>query len=115
MTRPTMDEPPRDTVSPEKFKAARAQLLQDEKAVTYLSQAVVAARRRLPMVKVDDPARFCFDTLHGEQSLLDLFDGHKQLIIYHVMLATEDVSSVGYDTVRSAERGDDMDRFRSPR
>ncbi|PYI34934.1 DUF899-domain-containing protein [Aspergillus indologenus CBS 114.80] len=89
------ERPQRDIVSPEEFKAARAQLLQDEKAVTYLSQAVVAARRRLPMVKVDDPVRFCFDTLHGEQSLLDLFDGRKQLIIYHVMLATEDDSHGG--------------------
>ncbi|RAH46133.1 DUF899-domain-containing protein [Aspergillus brunneoviolaceus CBS 621.78] len=94
-----MDEPPQEIVSPEEFKAARAQLLQDEKAVTYLSQAVAAARRRLPMVKVDDPARFCFDTVHGEQSLLDLFDGRKQLILWHVMLATE---ADGHDGIAHA-------------
>lgn len=38
------------------------------------------------MVRVHDPAQFQFDTPDGVKSLLDLFDGHKQLILYHFML-----------------------------
>lgn len=38
------------------------------------------------MVQVPNPARFKFDTPTGEKALLDLFDNHKQLILYHFML-----------------------------
>lgn len=44
-------------------------------------------RRELPMVRIHDPTRFQFDTPDGVKSLLDLFDGRKQLILYHFMLA----------------------------
>lgn len=42
------------------------------------------------MVQIENPTRFKFDTPEGEKSLSDLFDGRKQLIIYHFMLGLED-------------------------
>ena len=42
-----------------------------------------AERRRLPMVKIDKEYRF--EGSDGTASLLDLFDGRRQLIIYHFM------------------------------
>lgn len=38
------------------------------------------------MVRIQDPGRFQFDTPDGVKSLRDLFEGHKQLILYHFML-----------------------------
>ena len=42
------------------------------------------------MVRIHDPARFLFDTPDGAKSLLDLFDGRKQLIMYHFMLGPDE-------------------------
>ena len=42
------------------------------------------------MVHIYDPARFQFDTPDGVKNLLDLFDGRKQLILYHFMLGPQD-------------------------
>lgn len=42
------------------------------------------------MVRVRDPARFQFDTPDGAKNLLDLFDGRKQLILYHFMLGPQE-------------------------
>ena len=38
------------------------------------------------MVQISNPDRFKFDTPEGEKSLVDIFDGRNQLIIYHFML-----------------------------
>ncbi|KAF7175518.1 hypothetical protein CNMCM7691_008619 [Aspergillus felis] len=72
--------------SPEEYQAARARLLLQEKAATHLLQELAVQRRQLPMVRIHDPARFQFDTPDGVKTLLDLFDGRKQLILYHFML-----------------------------
>lgn len=65
------------------WQAARDALLVREKELTRLYDQVNAARRRLPMVRIDTEYRF--DTESGEQSLLELFAGKRQLIAYHFM------------------------------
>ncbi len=65
------------------WQAASAELLAKEKAATRARDALNAARRRLPMVKVDKP--YVFEGPDGSASLLDLFDGRPQLILYHFM------------------------------
>lgn len=54
-----------------------------EKELTRAHDAVNALRRRLPMVKVDK--HYEFDGAEGKVTLLDLFDGRSQLIVYHFM------------------------------
>ena len=61
----------------------RRELLAREKEVTHLNDRVSAERRRLPMVKIEKD--YVFDGPEGKRSLLDLFDGKRQLIVYHFM------------------------------
>ena len=58
-----------------------------EKDLIRAKDAVSAARRRLPMVEIDTP--YVFDTETGPLTLLDLFDGRRQLIVQHFMFAPE--------------------------
>jgi len=61
----------------------RLKLLEEEKAVTKAYDRVNAMRRRLPMVKVEKA--YTFMGTDGEKSLIDLFDGRRQLIVHHFM------------------------------
>lgn len=61
----------------------RLKLLDEEKAVTKAYDRVNAMRRRLPMVKVEKS--YALRGAEGEQSLLDLFQGKRQLIVHHFM------------------------------
>ncbi|WP_329107752.1 DUF899 domain-containing protein [Micromonospora sp. NBC_01699] len=73
-------------VSPDEWQAARDALLVKEKEATRAQDALAAERRRLPMVAF--PKEYVFETPEGgKASLLDLFDGRRQLIVYHFMLA----------------------------
>jgi predicted dithiol-disulfide oxidoreductase (DUF899 family) len=56
-----------------------------EKAATHTLDALAAERRRLPMVRVEK--QYLFDGPKGKMSLLDLFEGRRQLILYHFMFA----------------------------
>ena len=76
------------TVSPEEWNKARQQLLVKEKDLTRALDALAAERRRLPMVRVE--RTYTFDGPEGKASLLDLFDGRRQLIIYHFMFAPKE-------------------------
>ena len=67
----------------DEWLAARKTLLAHEKEVTKHSDRASAERRRLPMVKLEKT--YTFDGPQGKRSLLDLFDGHHQLIVYHFM------------------------------
>jgi predicted dithiol-disulfide oxidoreductase (DUF899 family) len=67
------------------WRAARDQLLVQEKAATRERDALAAARRRLPMVRIDE--NYAFDSERGRLRLLDLFEGRRQLIVYHFMFA----------------------------
>ncbi len=73
-----------EIVSPEDWQAARDALLVEEKAHMKAADRLAAERRRLPMVRFD--AKYQFESADGPVSLLDLFDGRRQLIVYHFML-----------------------------
>ena len=74
-------------VSREEWQHARDQLLVKEKAATHAKDALAAERRRLPMVRIEKD--YVFDSPDGKASLLDLFEGRRQLIIYHFMFAPD--------------------------
>lgn len=76
-----------DIVSTEQWDTALSQLLIKEKALTRAQDVLNAERRRLPMVKIENDYRFDGET--GQVSLLDLFDGRQQLIVYHFMFAPD--------------------------
>src|SRR5919204_5640248 len=77
----TMNLPP--VVSPTEWQLARESLLVKEKEATRARDALAAERRRLPMVQIDKD--YVFEGPDGKASLLDLFDGRRQLILYHFM------------------------------
>ncbi|WP_346839717.1 DUF899 domain-containing protein [Microbulbifer sp. SAOS-129_SWC] len=56
-----------------------------EKEHTRLRDALNAERRRLPITEVSKNYRFTGP--EGQVSLLDLFEGRRQLIVYHFMFA----------------------------
>jgi predicted dithiol-disulfide oxidoreductase (DUF899 family) len=70
-------------VSREEWLAARKELLAEEKAMTRARDALNTKRRLLPMVKVEKD--YLFEDTNGQASLLDLFDGRRQLIVQHFM------------------------------
>jgi predicted dithiol-disulfide oxidoreductase (DUF899 family) len=73
-----MKTPP--IVSRQEWEAARQQLLVKEKELTRARDALAAERRRMPWLAVEK--KYEFDGLEGKASLLDLFDGRRQLIVY---------------------------------
>lgn len=70
-------------VSAEDWQQARDELLKAEKEATRVQDALAARRRRLPMVRF--ASDYVFDTPDGEQTLLDLFEGRRQLVVYQFM------------------------------
>jgi predicted dithiol-disulfide oxidoreductase (DUF899 family) len=66
---------------------ARQELLAKEKELTRRRDTLNAERRRLPMVRIEK--RYAFEGPNGKASLLDLFEGRRQLIIYHFMFDPE--------------------------
>ena len=73
-----MNTPP--IVSPEEWRAAREELLVKEKELTRARDALAAERRRMPRMLVEKEYRF--EGPEGSASLLDLFEGRRQLIVY---------------------------------
>jgi predicted dithiol-disulfide oxidoreductase (DUF899 family) len=74
-------------VSPEKWRAARLELLKAEKELTRRSDEVARRRQELPWVRIDQEYRF--ETDEGSASLADLFRGRSQLLIYHFMFGPD--------------------------
>lgn len=72
-------------VSASEWQKARDALLAKEKNLTHARDALAAERRQMPMVEVEKP--YVFDGGTGPVSLLDLFDGRPQLLLYHFMFA----------------------------
>jgi predicted dithiol-disulfide oxidoreductase (DUF899 family) len=70
-------------VSAAEWQQARDELLKAEKEATRALDAIAARRRRLSMVEFD--SGYAFDTPDGTKSLLDLFDGRDQLVVYQFM------------------------------
>jgi predicted dithiol-disulfide oxidoreductase (DUF899 family) len=73
-----MNLPP--VVSPEEWSAAREELLVKEKELTRARDALAAERRRMPRQAVSKDYRF--EGPDGSASLLDMFEGRRQLIVY---------------------------------
>jgi predicted dithiol-disulfide oxidoreductase (DUF899 family) len=67
-------------VSPEEWQAARDELLVKEKELTRARDALAAERRRMPRMAVEK--EYAFEGPDGPASLLDLFEGRRQLILY---------------------------------
>src|SRR3982750_413439 len=69
-----------EVVSAQEWEAARQQLLVKEKELTRARDALAAERRRMPWLAVEKDYKF--EGPKGKASLLDLFDGRRQLIVY---------------------------------
>jgi predicted dithiol-disulfide oxidoreductase (DUF899 family) len=67
-------------VSPQEWDSAREELLVKEKELTRARDALAAERRRMPRMAVREGYRF--EGPDGPVSLLDLFEGRRQLIVY---------------------------------
>jgi len=67
-------------VSQEAWEKARLEMLVKEKAQMRARDALAAARRRMPWMAVDKA--YVFEGPNGKMSLLDLFEGRRQLIVY---------------------------------
>ena len=73
--------------SREEWRAARLELLEQEKAFMRHRDSISALRRDLPWVLVEEDYRF--EAPGGEKSLGDLFNGKSQLIVQHFMLGED--------------------------
>ncbi len=76
-----------NVVSREAWLAARLELLKAEKEHTRRSDELARRRQELPWVRVDKPYRF--ETDEGSASLVDLFRGRSQLLVYHFMFGPD--------------------------
>jgi predicted dithiol-disulfide oxidoreductase (DUF899 family) len=70
-------------VSQDEWTSARKELLAREKQFTRQRDALSADRRRLPMVRIEK--EYVFEGPEGKASLIDLFEGRRQLIVGHFM------------------------------
>ena len=70
-------------VSEAEWLDRRRDLLVKEKEFTRLRDRLNQQRRMLPWVKVQK--QYVFDSQKGSETLVELFDGRSQLIIYHFM------------------------------
>ena len=72
-----------EVVARDEWVAARKELLTKEKELTRERDAQNIERRNLPMVEIDKD--YVFEGPNGKASLLDLFEGRRQLIVRHFM------------------------------
>src|SRR5215213_12027103 len=81
-------------VTQAEWQAARGELLVKEKEATRARDRLAAERRRLPMVLIDK--HYVFDGARGKATLLDLFEGRRQLLLYNFMFGpNQDVGCDG--------------------
>jgi predicted dithiol-disulfide oxidoreductase (DUF899 family) len=76
-----------DVVSRERWLQARVRLLAEEKELTRSRDALNAARRRLPMVRIEK--NYVFDGADGPVRLADMFGDRSQLIVKHIMFGPD--------------------------
>jgi len=81
----TMERP--KVVSRDEWTAARRQLLVKEKELNRRRDALSAERRKLPMVKIEK--EYVFQGPEGRRSLAELFEGRRQLLVYHFMFGPD--------------------------
>jgi predicted dithiol-disulfide oxidoreductase (DUF899 family) len=72
-------------VSQAEWDAVHEAFLVKEKEAMRASDALAAERRRLPRVRIDKD--YVFEGPNGKAQLIDLFEGRRQLIVYHFMFA----------------------------
>src|ERR1700759_4143306 len=77
-----MQTPP--IVSADEWKAAYEDMLVKEKELTRTRVALAAMRRRMPWTLVERP--YEFESADGTLSLLDLFAGRRQLLVYRAFM-----------------------------
>ncbi|MBW8350710.1 DUF899 domain-containing protein [Bacillus sp. IITD106] len=70
-------------VSRKEWQEAQQAFLEKEKELTRARDELNAKRRQLPMVEVSK--NYIFNGTNGTLGLHDLFDGRRQLIVYHFM------------------------------
>lgn len=81
-------------VSQDEWETTRERLLAKEKEMTRAHDALAAERRRSPRVRIEKD--YLFDGPDGKARLLDLFEGRRQLIVYHFMFGpNQDVGCDG--------------------
>jgi predicted dithiol-disulfide oxidoreductase (DUF899 family) len=81
MKRPTI-------VSRDEWTGARKRLLVREKAFNRQRDALSAERRQLPLVAIEK--EYVFEGPEGRRTLADLFEGKRQLLVYHFMFGPDD-------------------------
>jgi predicted dithiol-disulfide oxidoreductase (DUF899 family) len=83
-----------NVVTREEWLVARKALLEKEKKATRAHDMILAERKKLPAVKVEK--EYLFEGPNGTVTLLDLFEGRRQLIVRHFMFAPdEDEGCIG--------------------
>src|SRR5688572_5296238 len=70
-------------VSESEWETALGEIRAKEKQLTHQHDELAAARRRLPRVAFEK--QYVFGGERGDASLIDLFEGRRQLIVYHFM------------------------------
>ncbi len=70
-------------VSDKVWLKSNSRFLEKEKKLTRLHDRLNAQRRKLPMVKIEKD--YVFESAKGRVKLIDLFEGRRQLILYHFM------------------------------
>ena len=96
----------------DEWLAAREELLEREKEHTRLGDELAKRRRELPWVRVDKDYRF--ETDDGEKSLVDLFDGRSQLLVYHFMFGPSYEAGCPVNSRRSPIRSMACSRICTP-
>src|SRR5690242_13754112 len=70
-------------VSQEEWEGANARILAKEKELTRAGDALAAERRRQPIMRVEK--QYEFEGPGGKATLIDLFEGRRQLFVYSFM------------------------------
>ena len=95
-TEPTLARPP--VVSQNEWDGALTALLEREQTVAAAMHELAAARKRMPMVRVEHD--YAFEGPDGRRSLPELFDGRSQLILYRFFFEEgDDAGCVGCSSV----------------
>ncbi|MHB8629783.1 MAG: DUF899 domain-containing protein [Aggregatilineales bacterium] len=81
-----MEKP--EVVSHDVWVAARRKLLVKEKEWSLKRDALSAERRTLPMEEI--MKKYVFQGSEGHRTLADLFEGKRQLLVYHFMFDPDD-------------------------
>jgi len=95
-----MNLPP--IVSPQEWDAAREEMLVKEKELTRARDALAAQRRRMPWMAVEKQYRF--EGPNGSMTLLDLFEGRRQLIVYRAFYAPDVTTYANPETDSDPQR-----------